>query len=223
MKHCRRLAVMLLASSLCACGPSSTLEDLQYATLTPYEGLGELRLGVTTMQEFLSRYGHGAVAGIFGDETAVEFGFGQEGIAVLFMIEGECKQQTFRLSARELTLGLREHVDFFSRFPACSTATLESIDITGGRKPNTPYWQGATSEGVALNNLVDRVRSAYGEPLVNSAGGILAGSSGAVNARYEVMGYSNHGIVVWLLEASSGPDAGRLVVQRLSIYRRSES
>lgn len=109
----RLLAPLLAFLTLaCAADVDPRLQPLTVATLEPGVGLGDVRLGETTLGTFVDRYGHDRVDLIAGDGIGYELVFAGGEMAFLFLIDAQpqgVELDTLKKGQRELTKVLAEH------------------------------------------------------------------------------------------------------------------
>ena len=120
------------------------------APLVAGEGLGDLRLGATELGAFVTRYGVGRPAAVYGDDTALEFTFPRPGLTFTFAVEGACARIVQGMAGTSLR-ALRSPREFVRDHPDCAAAPLASIAVDGARAVRDTFWRGATPSGVRLH------------------------------------------------------------------------
>lgn len=136
------VAVILLA----ACGGQPPeLAPYRTATLEPGKGLGDLRLGQTTLADAVSRFGAERVAILASDVYGFELMLANGELALLFMTgeDDACKHAAMKRGARELSQGLRDLLD---AEPDCRGLALAGITVRGD------FYQGRTPQGVGIGD-----------------------------------------------------------------------
>ncbi len=104
--------LIALFTLACAGGSDSRLKPLTVATLEPGVGLGDVRLGETSLGDFVDRYGHDRVDLVAGDETGYELVFAGGEMAFLFVLDAQQRLTegfTLRQGQRDLTKALAAH------------------------------------------------------------------------------------------------------------------
>jgi hypothetical protein len=157
--------------SAAACGSpvDKAIGPLQTATLTPGVGLGPIRLGETTFTSFIKTYGLGVPLIVQSDDAAYELTFASGELAVQFILDGDCRTQTFRT---RLEPGGRLE-ELFKRAPACRDITVSSISVRTTDGSSKGWWRGKTDKGVALGDPVSA--AAVHGTVTNAAGRMVAG------------------------------------------------
>jgi hypothetical protein len=162
--------VLVLAIVACGSPVDKAIGPLQTATLTPGVGLGPIRIGETTFASFIKTYGIGVMVNVQADEAAYEATFASGQLSVMFILDGECRTQTYR--TRLEPAGRLE--ELFKRAPACRDITVSSVSVRGRGADGTGWWRGKTDKGVALG---DSVSAAAVHGMVrNDPGRLVAGS-----------------------------------------------
>jgi hypothetical protein len=142
--------VLLLALLAAACGgsdPDPRLAPLANATLEAGGGLGDLRLGETTLGRFFDRFGAGLTMFLASDEVAFELAFEGGEIAFLFPFDSG------RLSDEEVTAmrrATRNLGDYLAKYPHRRELLLSSITVRIGEDKESTFYKGKLVQGVAL-------------------------------------------------------------------------
>ncbi len=109
----RSLALLIALFSLaCAGDLDPRLKPLTVATLEPGVGLGDVRLGETSLGAFVDRLGHDRIDLIAGDEIGYELVFADGEMAFLFVLGEQhrgVELETLREGQRDLTKTLSAH------------------------------------------------------------------------------------------------------------------
>ena len=165
------LAVLLLPA-LTACGSSTpaALAPYQSATLEPGKGLGDLRIGSTTLTGTLARLGPGRVSVLASDFYGFELVYADGDLALLFLTgeQDECHRAAQQRSLPDLSQDLAGLV---AAAPACAALTLHSVAVRGD------FYQGRTSTGVGLGDGI--ITAATGAVSLDGGYALHALSSGA--------------------------------------------
>jgi hypothetical protein len=148
------IALVLLAGSLAAgCGgrEPSALAPYASGTLTPGQGLDDIRLG-DPVRTFVERFGAGQVAVTAGDEQlSADLHFPAEGLSFRFDADPACRSALAGGGSTVRSLmGLREPAKFLASFPACATMRLQSIGVAVRDAGSTPAFTGMTAKGTRL-------------------------------------------------------------------------
>lgn len=211
-------AILLAALTAASCSSSSAdaaFAPYQSATLVAGEGLGDLRLGETTLASFVARFPGGVPSALAGDELGAELAFPDVGLAFLFAIEGDC-HAAVSSNARSFASDLAAPDDFFARVPACRDAPLHSISVRAASSPEDTFFAGRTDAGVSLWSALADLEQAEGPD--EDLRGLWLADSRPDDGRLTDTAYSR-GIAYAVGEAPGGESAGRLVVRRMAIFR----
>lgn len=133
-----RLAFVASLSLLAACGhsPDPRLAPLAHATLEAGGGLGDLRLGETTLGQFFDRFGAGLTMFVASDEIAFLFQFGSA-----------------RLSDEEVMAvrrATRNMGEYLTNYPQRRELPLSSITVRIDEDEESTFYKGKLAQGVAL-------------------------------------------------------------------------
>jgi hypothetical protein len=177
-----------LLSFAAGCSSSSDAKALSpyaSATLTAGSGLGDLRLGTTTLSTLVNTVGSGAVTAVASDESAVELTFLGGQMSFMFVVAGDCQTQTGGPGARlPVTQDMKA---FLSQYPACGNLPLSSISVGAGPDEDDTFYQGATDQGIKLwANVVDSGK--HGIPSRGTARLVAGGSATDNTERTEYPG-----------------------------------
>jgi hypothetical protein len=177
------LVLVLCILLLAACSPSERkiLHPYAEATLTAGVGLGNLELGKTTLGWVAENIAAKRIAVLVGDDVALEPLYLNGQLSLLFVITGECQEQTGAPMTRvEIKNGLEA---FLSQYPACKNLTLSSLSVGVGNRETNTFFKGHTDKGVTLwSPLVKALQ--HGVP-VEKAGRLVTGESAANLERVE--------------------------------------
>ncbi len=142
------------------------------ATLTPGVGLGDLKLGQTSIEWVVNHLGSGLVSGIAADDSAIELIYLDQQLSLLFIFSSECQAVT---NDSPKWLPTTQNLDdFFNRFPPCRKLTITSISVaTRSKGKEEIFFKGGTDQGVKLwDPILDSIR--HGTP-INAPGSLIAG------------------------------------------------
>lgn len=146
------------------------------APLTAHEGLGDLRVGVTTLATFLERFGPGLPSALYGDATALEFSYAGTGLTFRFWLDDPCARSVQAMAGSGLR-AVRDARGFARSHPECADERLDAIEISAGGSDRTTFWRGETTAGVQLRmpreEALERLTNAP-----DGEGGALAGPFG---------------------------------------------
>lgn len=205
---------LMLGAGCTAKDTSPALERYASTTLEAGTGLGDLRLGTTTLQQFIERFGTGRPSVVIGDEPGLELGFRSQGLSFLFIFDTDCAT-ALGGETREVATRIEHTTSFFADYPACADTTLSSLSIDAESTGDVPFYAGASDRGVRLLVPLALVQTRYLET-ADLRGLMLAGST-AEDGRLELLTYAD-GLAVHLGEARTGAAAGRFVVLRMSVF-----
>jgi hypothetical protein len=208
------LAPLVSAACTLTRSPAAALEPYAAAPLEPGRGLGDLRLGATTLQPFVERFPGGRVSVTAGDELGIELGFPAARVDFLFALDEECAARVAS-NVRKLAADLADPPAFFAEHPPCARASLRSIAVAAGESNSDTFYRGATPEGVGLFTLRQDALARHG-PNEDVRGLWLAASS-PDDARFETIAHGD-GLVLYIGEVTDGELAGRLVVRKMAVF-----
>jgi len=208
------LSLFGLSLLLSACGngapDDAAMRPYANETMVVGAGLGDLKLGQTTIADFLTDVGRGRVAYIVGDESGFEFTFNDGQASFLFNIDGDCKVATWRKSLREY---IAKPEKLFMDYPSCRDLTLSSISIAAGDRPSHSFWKGKLDSGVGLFEPAFDAMG-YGE-MDDIQRTILAGQSAHMpKLRY----LFKRGLVIHAVEVDTGNDLKVPQIRRLTLF-----
>jgi len=180
-----------------------------YATseLVPGAGLGDLRVGETTLGSFLERFGAGLPSALYGDETALEFTFARPGLSFMFAVDGACAAAVQRMHGTGLR-ALRSASSFVRDYPACSDAPLSQLELRAGSSDGATFWRGSTPSDVRLR--MER------EAALERLGAQTDPRWGSDEAPMWRM-YASDGLVAWFEPDRAAGGDGRWIVTRLRV------
>lgn len=119
------------------------------APLLAHEGLGDLRVGGTTLAWFLERFGPGLPSALYGDATALEFSYAGTGLTFRFWLDEPCARTVQAMAGTGLR-AVRDARRFGRAHPECADERLDGIEIDAGGSERTTFWRGETMGGVRL-------------------------------------------------------------------------
>jgi hypothetical protein len=127
---------------------SQSLKPYGNATLTAGVGLGDLRLGEITLNEFVQKFGQGKFSIAAGDEVAFEFSHLDQQLAAQFILQGACWKDVsagndLRSATRDLGAYLKQH-------PGCRDIPLSSLSVARGGLASRSFYTGASEKGAKL-------------------------------------------------------------------------
>lgn len=146
-----RVLVPCLLGVGCTGGADAPVDKYADATLVTGAGLGDLELGTTTLGQFLTRVPNGRVIIAASDESAFEYRFHGNQLAVQFIIAGECSRQVW--ATRDLRKASPNIEPYLASHPACRDLPLTSIPVGTGSTPWPRFYQGHTEHGVKLGDV----------------------------------------------------------------------
>jgi hypothetical protein len=192
---------------------NSALAPLSKATLTAGVGLGELRLGQTTLGAVVQRYGVETVTQLSSDEVGLELLYEHGQLALLFLVEPDCLEA---LPGRNLRPAAFDLPGFLEHNACLRELKLASLSVREGSSADSSFFQGATDAGVKLGGGRD-APLAHGTP-GGGSGHILAGLNPS-NPREQL--HFQSGICFYLKPPPDGdPKLAR--VQRITVFPRVE-
>jgi hypothetical protein len=213
MVDCRNIGLaslgLWLALALAGCEQhKSALEPYAKATLQAGVGLGDLKLGETTLGAAVQRLGVESVTALASDEIGLELFYEHGQLALLFIIEPEC-MNTLKSGLRPATVDLPA---FLARTPCLRETTLSSLSVREGSSAADSFFQGATDAGVKL-------WGGRGDPLAHGTPGggspaIVAGLN-PTNPREQL--HFKSGICFYLKPPENG-DPAQAHVQRITVF-----
>ncbi len=187
------------------------------APLVASEGLGDIRVGETTLGSFLERFGPGLPSALYGDDTALEFGFARAGLSFRFWLEGACAGTVQALHGTGLR-ALGDARRFTRDHPECSLQRLSAIEVASGASERATFWRGESTAGVRLR----MPREAAIERLATvpaASGGVLGLGPEAEEAML-VRFVDVDGLQVWFAPDRSSSGADAWIVTRLGVAAR---
>jgi hypothetical protein len=187
------------------------------AALVADEGLGDLRLGETTLGSFLARFGPGLPAALYGDDTGLEFAFARAGLSFRFWLEGACAGTVQAMRGTALR-ALGDAVRFSRDHPECVDQRLSAIEVAAGASERATFWRGEATAGVRLG----MPREAALERLA-TVPGALGGALGLGPETEEAMlvrFVEADGLLVWFAVDRSSSGGGAWIVTRLGVAAR---
>ena len=155
--HPRLLSLLLLG----ACGPqpavidlSPALEQIRFAPLEPGAGLGNLRLGVTTVGDCLLRYARFEAALQRQPQPTLELTLASGRLRLLFALE-DIEEQAARAEPTS--------AEAFARSPHCADTVLSTIELSSAPDRDR-YHFGRYAGQLELTSSADDVVLLLGRP-----------------------------------------------------------
>lgn len=190
------------------------------APLVAHEGLGDLRVGVTSLAAFLERFGAGLPSALYGDTTALEFSYATTGLTFRFWLGDACARSVQALAGSGLG-ALRDARRFARSHPECAEERLSAIEVTAGGSGRTTFWRGEATAGVRLRMPREEAleRLAASGALDGSLGGPFGVGPDAEEAmvtRFVDAG----GLHVWFTPDRSTTAGDGWLVSRLEVFAR---
>lgn len=164
----RAYLTVLLLLVLSACFGNAerrALRPYANATLLAGVGLGDIRLGETTLGGLTQNIGVGTVSIVFSDDTWIELSFLNREFTFEFLVTGQCQRDTGVPYER---LPLRNDIKRFLRdYPSCKELPLTRLTITARAKDASgTFYQGSTEQGTKLWSSLTDVELPIDEGLV---------------------------------------------------------
>jgi hypothetical protein len=202
--------VLGLALALSGCEQhNSALAPLAQATLQAGVGLGDLKLGQTTLGEVVQRYGVETVTQLASEEVGLELICEHGQLALLFLVDADCLAA---LTGKTLRPAAFDLPGFLLHNPCLREMHLSSLSVREGSSASSSFFQGATDAGVKLWGERG-APLAHGKPDGGSAH-ITAGLNPS-NPREQL--HFKSGICFYLKPPENG-DPALAHVQRITIY-----
>jgi hypothetical protein len=140
-------AVSLALAAACGHSPDPRLAPLAQATLEAGGGLGDLRLGQTTLGRFFDRFGAGLTMFVASDEIAFELAFEGGEIAFLFQFDSARLSDEEVMAVRRATRNMGEYL---AAYPQRRELPLSSITVRIDEDKESTFYKGKLAQGVAL-------------------------------------------------------------------------
>ena len=190
------------------------------APLVAHEGLGDLRVGVTSLAAFLERFGSGLPSALYGDATALEFTYATTGLTFRFWLDDVCARSVQGMAGGGLR-ALRDARRFVRSHPECADERLSVVEVTAGGSERTTFWRGEATAGVRLRMPREEAleRLAAAGALDDSLGGPF-GALADVEEAMVVRFVDADGLHVWFEPDRSASAADGWVVSRLAVVSR---
>jgi hypothetical protein len=186
--------------------------------LVANEGLGELRVGVTTLATVLERLGPGLPAALYGDATALEFGYGSGGMTLRFWLGDDCARTVQAMHGTGLR-AVRDARRFARAHPECADERLSSIELVAGPSERGTFWRGEATAGVRLRmprpEALGRLASVPGA--LDGPLGLPPDPEAALLLRF----VDADGLQVTFAPDRSAAAGGDWIVSRLAVVARS--
>lgn len=144
-----RLPFVAGLAVLAACGhsPDPRLAPLAHAKLEAGGGLGDLKLGQTTLGEFFDRFGAGRASLVVADDAGFELDFEDGEISFLFEFESMRWSDEETAAIRRATRNMGEYL---AANPQRRQLPLSSISVSIDDDRESTFYKGKLAEGVAL-------------------------------------------------------------------------
>jgi hypothetical protein len=190
------------------------------APLSAHEGLGDLRVGVTSLAAFLERFGSGLPSALYGDATALEFSYATTGMTFRFWLDDACARSVQAMAGSGLR-ALRDAGRFARSYPECADERLSAIEVTAGGSERTTFWRGEATAGVRLR--MPRAEALERLAASGALDGSLGGPFGAFADAEEAMVVrfvDADGLHVWFVPDRSASAGDGWIVSRLAVVSR---
>jgi hypothetical protein len=210
----RSLAPLIALLALaCAGDVDSRLKPLTVATLQPGVGLGDARLGQTTLGAFVERYGHDRVDLIAGDSIGYELVFSGGEMAFLFVLDPQIRS----IGLDTLQSGRRDLIEAIGAHPELRDMRLSSLTVGARTGSTDSAYAGKLATGSV--GLFGKMADAVVELGVPSEGTIplLAGAS--PRSPETELFYPERGVVLEGRGKLVEPDC---VITRMTIFEPQE-
>jgi hypothetical protein len=127
---------------------TAPVRGLQKETLSA-AGLGDLRIGLTTLGDVLDAYGSGNPSLLLSDDVAVELQFAEGAFCLMFSAPtgGSVHRRIMREGPRNASIALHTGVKAVREvYPDLAALPLTSLSV------RRPWFEGATTEGIRLGD-----------------------------------------------------------------------
>ena len=205
-------ASLLLALGSCA-QHNAALAPYARATLTAGVGLGDLKLGQTTLGAVVQRFGVESVTQIASEEVGLELLYEHGQLALLFLVDPSCLAS---LGAAGLRPAAVEMQKFLERNPCLREVRLASLSVREGSDAQSSFFQGASDAGARLWGKDEDARK-HGTP-DGGGGHILAGMNPS-NPRVQ---HSFKSGICFTMKPPENGDPALAHIQRITIFPASE-
>jgi len=201
-------AVFLLG--LAGCGQhNAALEPYANATLTAGVGLGDLKLGQTTLGSVVQRLGVETVTQLASDEVGLELIYERGQLALLFLVDPECLTRLGGAGLRPAAVDMAASLE---KNPCLRDLRLSSLSVRAGSDAESSFFQGMSDAGVKLwGGRAELIK--HGTP-GGGGGHILAGMN-PNNPREQF--HFDSGIAIYLKPPENG-DPALARVQRITVF-----
>lgn len=205
-------STLVIALAMCAaCSDADTrLEPLAHVSLQAGGGLGDVRLGETTLGEFVERFGSGRSDLIVSDQTGFELVFEGGQVCFLFLYEENPRDDD---EVNAMRRGTRDLAGFLAAYPQRRDLRLASISVAAGKSREDSFFQGRLDSGTALFDPMLEAGARIGIP-DDSRPPMLAGMS--PNLPDDDLVYLEAGVVLYGERAKEGE--APLLVTRMTIF-----
>jgi hypothetical protein len=195
-------------------------QPLAVADIQPGDGLGIMRLGMSTLKTFTEFFPVRTtlpyrIEGV----TGIELRYPKQGLYFLFNVTPQCLDSIPDLGA--LGAALRTNAaEVFKSQPSCGAGTLESITLTYPTEPDTaqPFARGMIDHNIGLGTPYRVVDSLLGPSDGLTAARVVTLSDLGFEFRAQERSY-RHGLRVAMAKLTHGSREGRIVVQRIDIVK----
>lgn len=212
----RRVCLAPLLVALAACGRARDprLQPLSLAPLTVGDdgaALGELRIGETTLGEFVDRFGSGRVDLVVSDQTGLELVFAGGELALLFLYDVNPRDDQECAALRKAP---RDLSGFLAQFPERRDLRLASLTVAAGDSRDASFFQGELAPGIQLLDPLLESVARLGRVPSDERPPMLAGAS--PDLPREKACFPELGLVLYGEREPEDPMASR--VTRISLF-----
>ncbi len=149
MRNCKISSLLAVLALLSACGSGRDprLAPLANAVLEPGRGLGDVRVGETTLGEFVDRFGSGRTDCVASDHVGLELVFEHGELSFLFLYEENPRSDEECQALRRAT---RDLPAFLAGDPHRRELRLASLSVRAGDELDSTFYRGRLAPGIAL-------------------------------------------------------------------------
>lgn len=206
-----RPSIVLVLALMTACsGADARLEPLARAPLEAGGGLGDVRLGATTLGAFVERFGSGRSDMVVSDQIGFELVFESGQLSFLFLYEEFPRDEK---EVKAMRAGTRDLAGYLAAYPQRRALPLASISVGAGKTREATFFQGRLDSGAALFDPIDEAGGRIG---IRNDGltPMIAGMSPKLPDNPYV--YAEQGVVLYGQRAKEGE--GPVLVTRMTIF-----
>lgn len=204
-------SIVLAFALMAACsGADARLEPLARVALDAGGGLGTLRLGKTTLGEFVERFGSGRADMVVSDQTGFELVFEGGQLSFLFLFEQFPRDEK---EVKAMRAGTRDLAGYLAAYPLRRALPLASISVGAGKTREESFFQGRLDSGAALFDPLDEAGARIGIPN-DGLTPMIAGMSPKLPDNPYV--YAEQGVVLYGERAKDGE--GPVLLTRMTIF-----